>query len=1130
MGGWKTKKFLVLVCVIILSSLADAFIITENFTSPLKDETIFNWSRSNAYYDLFYHRATLGLLPIPGLAHTDILANYSFEFDEPVTNEGWQNNYPGANNLNIYTSTEHSLLGNRSLKAENIVFQHTFPQFLSIDGRLSCAYWYDDLGTSPTWSMVGFDRVSSNTQGLYMGYFRPCSQDSYCYYKPVIGATATNVPRSAGWHEFCMNGTKVDGFISFNWDSKNVFQYQNPPNYDLISLWSNGVVAYMDDVRLSSGFDDNKSTLNCNNYFLNDSYNAVSMKALTNPNLGSIDFNISNDNGNTWRSISSNQSVLFPQYSNSFTCTIKLRQGIDRNSTPQLYDLAFNLTSIITFNTTLPDLVWEEDTNVTLDISQYITIPTNQSLGFSVSGTQFVNAIINNNTGIVVFYPPFNFYGIDHASIQISDETGYLSTSNQFLLNVTPVNDPPQFSPFPSITLSADTGFNQNILSLYSFVSDIDNNLTELNIFIVSQSGPQIVDCSIDAQNNLDCSVMPFVHGGSVVTLSASDGELMSFANLSVDVALQLTQCNQTIVQSGTYTLLNNVNSSGTCFTVQNSNIVLDCGGKSISYAKTAVGFGVTATSQFNVTIQQCTISNGGTFNNSFGIYLDDISGSAILQNLITTNASSSDAIHMLSSIGNTFMDNKINTKGTASMGIRLSFHAAYNYIAQNNISTSGSNAPGIGFVFSIFSDNNTIDSNAINSTSSVGISLISSNNNTIQGNNVKSTSNNALQFRQSSGNVVSSNVLGIVLVNQSNQNSFDKNTFEDIIYLGGDNNLFVNNTVSSCLSAFDIISLSIMGNTLQCMSLTNSTSGDILSNVFNGTAGELAKVVSSTNVSINNNLFTRPSGAGAALTLVNSSNSYITANTFMPVFAAAIRFNSSNQIVITHNKVISGGIPFWSTNSFQNTFVNNLFNTSNSTVFFSNLGNQTNLWNQPSTLQTNIVGAPQMGGNYYAQFDGQGYSEMCDNFDGDSFCDQPFALAPNNTDQLPLVDPKPRLTVLEPPILGTTIHFTISDLLHPTSGYGLAFSTMTSPPFIFGSHVIPLTPNSVFYLSLSNPEQIFLFNSTGITDPLGRATAVWTIPYIPSLNGLPLYFAFVIVNASDIQTVSSATEIILTQ
>ena len=151
---------------------------------------------------------------------------------------------------------------------------------------------------------------------------------------------------------------------------------------------------------------------------------------------------------------------------------------------------------------------------------------------------QNISSRIDNSTRIVSFSPSHNFYGTRSTSISASDPYGASVFSNTIYFNVTPVNDPPEFSFIPNINLRAETGINNNILALDSYVSDVDNNDTELLLSVVSQSNPQVVDCSVDPQHYLDCTVLPLQSGTSLVTVSASDGEFTAYQNITVDVEL----------------------------------------------------------------------------------------------------------------------------------------------------------------------------------------------------------------------------------------------------------------------------------------------------------------------------------------------------------------------------------------------------------------------------------------------------------------------------------------------------------------------------------------------------------------------------------------------------------------
>ncbi len=71
------------------------------------------------------------------------------------------------------------------------------------------------------------------------------------------------------------------------------------------------------------------------------------------------------------------------------------------------------------------------------------------------------------------------------------------------------------------------------------------------------------------------------------------------------------------------------------------------------------------------------------------------------------------------------------------------------------------------------------------------------------------------------------------------------------------------------------------------------------------------------------------------------------------------------------------------------------------------------NSWNVKKASGTNIMGGPYIGGNFWGQPDGKGFSQVTQDADGDGFCDQPYQLNEKNADALPLVDYKnpPKIT-----------------------------------------------------------------------------------------------------------------------
>jgi hypothetical protein len=99
--------------------------------------------------------------------------------------------------------------------------------------------------------------------------------------------------------------------------------------------------------------------------------------------------------------------------------------------------------------------------------------------------------------------------------------------------------------------------------------------------------------------------------------------------------------------------------------------------------------------------------------------------------------------------------------------------------------------------------------------------------------------------------------------------------------------------------------------------------------------------------------------------------------------------------------------------------FYNNIFNNTDNVCY----GAGANYWNTTRQAGTRIYSAgTEIGGNYWTNPDGNGYSDTCADVDRDGFCDQPYDLFGDgsNVDYLPLSDEyvppqPPRLYQLSP-------------------------------------------------------------------------------------------------------------------
>ena len=95
-------------------------------------------------------------------------------------------------------------------------------------------------------------------------------------------------------------------------------------------------------------------------------------------------------------------------------------------------------------------------------------------------------------------------------------------------------------------------------------------------------------------------------------------------------------------------------------------------------------------------------------------------------------------------------------------------------------------------------------------------------------------------------------------------------------------------------------------------------------------------------------------------------------------------------------------GILFdWDPVSVSNSFIDNFFNNTNNTGWNHGIG--ANTWNTAKTTGTNIIGGSWIGGNYWANPSGTGFSQTCSDGDSDGICDTAYTVGTDNSDNFPL-------------------------------------------------------------------------------------------------------------------------------
>jgi hypothetical protein len=114
------------------------------------------------------------------------------------------------------------------------------------------------------------------------------------------------------------------------------------------------------------------------------------------------------------------------------------------------------------------------------------------------------------------------------------------------------------------------------------------------------------------------------------------------------------------------------------------------------------------------------------------------------------------------------------------------------------------------------------------------------------------------------------------------------------------------------------------------------------------------------------------------------------------------IEYTNNTKIYNSIVESIHPTYAFYLLETYNNLFYNNLFNVSS--IYFD--GTNINYWNTTRQTGSRIYSAgTEIGGNYWTNATGNGYSDTCIDADKDGFCDDPYVLDANNADYLALSD-----------------------------------------------------------------------------------------------------------------------------
>ncbi len=366
-------------------------------------------------------------------------------------------------------------------------------------------------------------------------------------------------------------------------------------------------------------------------------------------------------------------------------------------------------------------------------------------------------------------------------------------------------------------------------------------------------------------------------------------------------------------------TLLNSIQSTGTCILINASNVFLDCTGYNINYSTSGVNYAnsISVGDWSNITIKGCTIwDKSATGTNEYAINFSNTINGLIINNTIKTNGSQgADAIALTSGSKNiTITNNTITaqTAGSNTYTIYCTNTITGTLIANNTIVNNATGSTIYGIYTNTFAENTTI-------------------------------TNNTIYARSSSG----SNI-GIFIQSNSNYNNITNNS----IYVDGGS---VNYAVY--LQASD--SSQILNNTIRALSSSDSrgilsTSADdiIISGntiISTSTGSSLGTYALNSNNNIIENNTVSVNGTSTVLGIDSSGASYLVINnntinvncTSTGCYGIALRGGTYNSTITLNNVLVnssttssasSEGIYLFSTVS--------ICNVSNNTITTDTRGN----------------------------------------------------------------------------------------------------------------------------------------------------------------------------------------------
>ncbi len=222
-------------------------------------------------------------------------------------------------------------------------------------------------------------------------------------------------------------------------------------------------------------------------------------------------------------------------------------------------------------------------------------------------------------------------------------------------------------------------------------------------------------------------------------------------------------------------------------------------------------------------------------------------------------------------------------------------------------------------------------------------------------------------------------------------------------------------------------------------------------------------------------------SGNGANGIQLEHAGATIEANRIENNAGTGVQSTDRGGSTITSNWIVGNGQGVAVGGDWSSRVTNNVLNNTDNGFFGAAEVGQLNV---TRTAGPNIVGGPELGGNFWAFPNGTGFSETHADTDGDGFCDEPFVVNPEEgvTDYLPLALPN------APPVGGDRGYFLVS-----TVPAGAAISLVDLSGTAYPQGTTSAGPLNVTVYLTGTPMRSIVANLSGYRD------AVYTIAQSPA-------------------------------